>query len=396
MKTVKIIKTKKDHEEAKRLVQELMMADPAPGTDDDEKLQLLAFLIADYEKRTVKLPQASPAEVIRFVMEQRGLKQQDLVPYIGSKARVSEVLSGKRELTLKMVRALHGGLDIPFKALLQEHTAEPPSEILVENYPFNEMHKAGYFPRVLHEKLTTIKEQAEELLHEFFRGRENDPMLAFNRQGNGKTEIDLFAVHAWRCRVLDKAKTMKIGKFSRESLNQALYAQLTVLSTLEEGPLLVRDRLAAVGVAVVYEKHLERTRLDGAALWHPDGFPVIGLTLRYDRMDHFWFTLFHELAHVVYDLDPAHPAFADTDIDSGSGKEREHRADSFALDQFISPEDWEEVKHLTTAKDIRSAAKRLAINPAILAGRLRREAQDYGMHRTLVGQGAVRCLFENL
>ena len=85
-----------------------------------------------------------------------------------------------------------------------------------------------------------------------------------------------------------------------------------------------------------------------------------------------------------------------SDIDSASEKEVEQEADTFALNPFITPDDWEELKHLSTAKEIRSAAKKLAINPAILAGRLRREAQDYGRHRTLVGQGEVRCQFEVL
>lgn len=390
---MKILKTSKDHKDALRELEELMIADPAPGTDDDEKLQLLAFLIADFEKRTVKLPQASPAEVIKFVLEQRGLKQQDLVQYIGSKGRVSEILSGKRELTLKMIRALHGGLDIPFKALVQEQGFEVPDEISVEDFPFNEMHKAGYFPSVLNEKVTVIKDRAEELLHDFFRGRENDLMLAYNRQGSGKSDINEYAVHAWRCRVLDKAKEVKRDRYCHENLNQALFDQLRALSALDSGPLLARDRLAAAGVVVVIEPHLAKTRLDGAALWHPDGFPVIGLTLRYDRLDNFWFTLFHELCHVARHLE-AHPnGLVDTDIDSSSEKEIEQEADRFALNQFISPEDWEELKHLTIAKDVRNAAKKLAINPAILAGRLRREAQDYGRHRTLVGQGEVKCQF---
>lgn len=393
---MKIIKNSDDHKKALRQLEELMVADPAPGTDDDEKLQLLAFLIADYEKRSVKIPDASPAEVIQFVMEQRNLKQKDLVQYIGSKGRVSEILSGKRELTLKMIRALHAGLDIPFKALVQEQGYEVPKEISVDDFPFNEMHKAGYFPSVLNEKVTAIKDRAEELLHEFFRGRENDPMMAYNRQSKSRGKIDKFAVHAWRCRVLDKAEQPKLGTYSPDGLNQALFSQLTALSALETGPLLVRDRLAAAGVAVIYEPHLPKTHLDGAALWHPDGFPVIGITLRYDRLDNFWFTLFHELGHVAQHLSTNPTGFIDTDIDSASEKEIEQEADNFALNQFISPDDWEEVKHLTTAKEIRKAAKKLAIHPAILAGRLRREAQDYGRHRTLVGQGEVRYQFEML
>lgn len=265
----------------------------------------------------------------------------------------------------------------------------------MDDFPFNEMHKAGYFPSVLNEKITAIKDRAEELLHSFFRGREDVTMLAFNKQSQGNVAIDPYAVHAWRCRVLDKAKMMKLGDYSPDSLNQALFSQLTALSALPTGPLLVRDRLAAEGIAMVYEPHLTKTRLDGAALWHPDGFPVIGFTLRYDRLDNFWFTLFHELGHVAHHLNQYDPGFIDTDIDSAaSEKEVEKEADTFALNQFISPDDWEELKHLTTAKEIRKAAKKLAIHPAILAGRLRREAQDYSRHRTLIGLGEVRRQFE--
>jgi len=155
------------------------------------------------------------------------------------------------------------------------------------------------------------------------------------------------------------------------------------------------QRLSAVGVVVVYEPALSKTRLDGAALWHPDGFPVIGLTIRYDRLDNFWFTLFHELAHVKYDLTAENVGFIDTDIDSFKENEIERKADQFALDQFISREKWEEVKHLSLAKQIRDACVELAIHPAILAGRLRREHNDYGKHRTLVGQGLVRKMFEH-
>jgi HTH-type transcriptional regulator/antitoxin HigA len=113
---MKLIKTPKDHAAALERLEELMLADPAaPGSPGDEELELLAFLVEDYEKRAVRIPAATPAEAIRFRMEQAELKQRDLVPFIGSKARVSEVLSGKRGLTLAMVRKLHEGLGIPLK-----------------------------------------------------------------------------------------------------------------------------------------------------------------------------------------------------------------------------------------------------------------------------------------
>lgn len=121
---MKLIKNSSDHAALLKRLKELMIADPNPGSKEDEELELLAFLIADYESRTVRIPEATPAEAIRFRMEQSGLTQRDLVPLIGSKGRVSEVLSGKRELTLAMVRKLHEGLGIPLKSLIGEVSAE--------------------------------------------------------------------------------------------------------------------------------------------------------------------------------------------------------------------------------------------------------------------------------
>ena len=79
--------------------------------------------------------------------------------------------------------------------------------------------------------------------------------------------------------------------------------EVAQLSVYEDGPRRAQERLAAHGIALVIERHLPRTHLDGAALCLLDGRPVIGLTLRYDRIDNFWFSLMHELAHVSLHLD---------------------------------------------------------------------------------------------
>jgi HTH-type transcriptional regulator/antitoxin HigA len=121
---------------------------------------------------------------------------------------------------------------------------------------------------------------------------------------------------------------------------------------------------------------------------------VIGLTLRYDRIDNFWFTLFHELGHVKMHLgsEPG-DGFLDSDIDSVSENQIEREADQFALNAFIAEEEWDRLGSLCRADEIRAAARHLAIHEAIIAGRLRREAGDYRKHRTLIGQGQVRELF---
>ena len=83
----------------------------------------------------------------------------------------------------------------------------------------------------------------------------------------------------------------------------------------------------------------------------------------------------------------------DTDIDGVSEKEVEREADRFALNAFIPDEQWDRLGSLSGAAQIEAAAMKLAIHPAIIAGRLRREAGDYRKHRTLIGQGVLRELF---
>jgi HTH-type transcriptional regulator/antitoxin HigA len=393
---MKLIKNSKDHAVALSRLEELMISDPAPGSKENDELELLAFLVEDYEKRSVVIPRATPLEAIRFRMEQEGLTQQDLVPFIGSKGRVSEVLAGKRELTLAMIRNLHEGLRIPLKSLVQGQTGELPQKIETKRYPVKEMFLRGFFAATFGTDWHRAKENAEEMLQAFFGGRETCPIPALNRQTTReKSKVDMDALHAWRCRVLDRAKCLNLPPYDPEALNDAFIKQLTVLSGFSQGPLLVQERLAGVGVAMIIEEHLSGTHLDGAALWHPDGFPVVALTLRYDRLDNFWFTLFHEIGHVIKHLGLHPEGCVDTDIDSGSQKEIEREADHFALSVFISEETWDRLGSLNYAEDIRAAAKKLAIHPAIIAGRLRREAGDYRKHRTLIGQGQVRKLFHH-
>jgi HTH-type transcriptional regulator/antitoxin HigA len=117
MKT-KLIKTQREYRTALRRAEELM--DARPGTAEGDELELLAALIEIYEEEHFPIPPPNPIEAIRFRMEQQNLKPQDLIPFLGSRSRVSEVLNGKRPLTLTMIRRLHSGLGIPAEALLCE------------------------------------------------------------------------------------------------------------------------------------------------------------------------------------------------------------------------------------------------------------------------------------
>lgn len=128
MTTVNVIATKEDYEAGKAQLLALMDENPAEGSEKDLKLHALALLLDDYEKRQNFLPNddVTPADVIKFVMEQNGLAQKDMQPYIGAKSKVSEILSGKRELTLNMIKRLVNGLGIPAQLLIGSCSCPAP------------------------------------------------------------------------------------------------------------------------------------------------------------------------------------------------------------------------------------------------------------------------------
>lgn len=116
---IKPLKTEADYESALRRIRKLMGA--KLDTPQGDELDVLSMLIERYEAihHTINAP--DPIEAIRFHMEQFGLKDKDLIPYIGKSGRVSEILSYKRKLTLSMIRKLQKGLNIPTNSLIQDY-----------------------------------------------------------------------------------------------------------------------------------------------------------------------------------------------------------------------------------------------------------------------------------
>jgi HTH-type transcriptional regulator/antitoxin HigA len=113
---IRLIGTAADYKEALAEVDRLW--DAKPGSPDEAKLELLAMLVHNYERSREPLPPLDPVEAIKFRMEQQGLSRKDLLPVFGTTARVSEVLGGKRALTLDMIRKLHARFGIPLESLI--------------------------------------------------------------------------------------------------------------------------------------------------------------------------------------------------------------------------------------------------------------------------------------
>jgi HTH-type transcriptional regulator / antitoxin HigA len=120
---IKPIKTEADYEAALQEAEHLF--DSGPNTPEGDRLEILTTLIEAYEEKHYPIPAPDPIEAILYYLESRGLSRSDLEPYIGSRARVSEVLNRKRPLTIYMIRKVHAGLGIP-------------AEILIQPYPLQE------------------------------------------------------------------------------------------------------------------------------------------------------------------------------------------------------------------------------------------------------------------
>jgi len=117
---LKLVKTKKDYEKALKRMEEIFSA--GKGTPEFDELEVLGILIEAYEDEHFPIGLPDPIEAIKAHMENNDLKQKDLIKYIGSISKVSEVLNRKRPLSINMIRALHKGLGISLDILIQEYT----------------------------------------------------------------------------------------------------------------------------------------------------------------------------------------------------------------------------------------------------------------------------------
>ena len=358
-----------------------------------------------YESKYAPMGYPSAVEAIEFRMEQDGLSPRDLTPFIGSRAKVSEVLAGKRAITMPMARALHKHLGIPADVLLRDSESmvdDPSSDLEWSRFPLKAMAKRRWIP-----DLPDLAQHARELVGELIERaggwdvasaalyRKNDHLRA-----NAKT--DPYALQAWCWQVLATAnQSPPSTAYDPGTVTPDFLRQIARLSASEGGPRRAQELLAQHGIPLITERHLPRTHLDGAALRLGDGRPVIGLTLRYDRIDSFWFCLLHELAHVGRHMDhDSGAAFVDdlslSKVERQREDPRETQADEWATEALIPRDAWETstAREDPTPMAVMHLAQLLHVHPAIVAGRVRHERHNYRLLSQFVGTGQVRCQFD--
>lgn len=392
----KVIKTEKDYERALARINDLM--DANPGTPEGDELELLVTLVELYEKAKHSIEPPDPVEAIKFRMDQLGLKQKDLIPLIGSRSKVSEVLSRQRPLSITMIRKLNAGLGIPVEILMKEPGArqEQPLEGLEwERFPLAEMIKRNWLS--FRGTLSEARKQAGNLIGAWAARLGGDALQpAFLRQHVGAgSEPDSYALAAWRIQVSLLALGQNLPKYKTGTVTHDFVRGLVGLSYLDNSPLLAREYLLKSGIHFVVEAHLPHTHLDGAAIKLSDGSPLVAMTLRHDRLDNFWFTLCHELAHVALHFEGEESTAFFDDLDQDEIDTYEKDADQWATEGLIPRVLWRAAKMEgtpTTVKVLAFAAK-LRINPAIPAGRIRKEKGDYKLFSGLIGNKKVRKSF---
>ncbi len=401
--TLKVIKTDADYEEAIVKLKGLMTREL--NSEELNELEVLSALVERYEEDNYKIDMPDPISAIKFFMDQRGLKQKDMIPYFGSASKVSEVLSGRRPLSLNMIRSLHHNLKIPAEILLQDmnKTIPPETDIEWTKFPLSEINKRGWFKEKV-DNAYQLKEYAEDILKPYIDLLSTEccspllPRSSVKRYRSAK-KIDKYALTIWQASVVKKAIEIQIDDFSLEVLNNGFMKQICKLSVFNEGPLLAKELLSKNGIHLIIEERFDHTYLDGAVMMLKNGNPVIGLTLRYDRLDNFWFSLLHELSHIkLHLMSDKSPMFDDFDTPNKNLPQIELEADNLARDTLIPPEHWNLTKRRVMGKivrkdSIKSLAKEIGVHESIVAGRIRYDTRSYRVLSAFVGNGIPRKLF---
>ncbi len=396
---IKPIRNDHDYEEALLMLEALVEKDPMPESEDGDKLSILSTLVEDYEANRYPQTFPSPIDAIEFRMEQANLQPIDLVPYIGSRSKVSEVLSGKRPLSLEMIRALEAGLGIPAKALIQKPEASKGQFHTWSDSLVKEMDKRGYFAGNTYDG-----KNKESLLSAFFKNHiPNAAQLAWKKTSRVSVRTDDYALLAWAEFIENKAKSVQVtNKYTDGTVNLAFMQQVIKFSVKENGPILAQEFLKEHGIVLVIGDHLPKTRVDGVTILKDKSKPIIGLSLRFDRVDNFWFTLLHELAHIALHLNREGAEIIFDELEEGLGisiSEDEKEADALAQEAIIPASKWaiSPAKIIPSAMAAQSLANELGIHIAVVAGFIRHKHQNYIYLKQIVhdNNAKVRHLFTN-
>jgi len=217
----------------------------------------------------------------------------------------------------------------------------------------------------------------------------------FRKSANAKEA----AITYWiaQSRQLAKAHLAFTPEFPRfEGITKEYLIEIAQLSIEPETLIQLPTILQASGIVLLFEKSLPGMKTDGAVFRLDSGNPVIVLSLRYDRLDNFWFTLMHELAHIVLHYHMLGTPIID-DLEEEPVDLIEQQADRLGSDSLIPKSDWRgnDVLYHPTSENAISFAKSIGVHPAVVAGRARKELRNYKLFNDIVHELSLREVFFN-
>ncbi len=323
-----------------------------------------------------------PGRIIERELEARGWDQLDLAKIMQRPVNaVNEIIAAKKRITPETAHELGAafGVEAAFWSNLEANyrlriTEDEESEAriakrrdLYERYPIRELQKRGWIEETI--EPIEIERSLAGLL-----GSSN-PMQypawsAPCYRGSEKLTPEIGSRVAWVARVRYLAKQQKCAKFESKNL-EALVLRLLELTLHENGVRDVQKTCAESGVHCVFVQALPKSHVDGAA-FTLSGRPVIALSLRYQQLDRFWFTLFHELAHIVFGHTDVLCEEINAEHDKEAIDEQEQQANQWASERLIPPNTFQD---FTTIGEfsrgaIEQFAAKIARHPAIVLGRL--------------------------
>jgi len=326
-----------------------------------------------------------------------GLTQAELAEKVGVKMQQIQRYEAERyeSASMKTLEKIAGHLNLGINADIRLKSIAAPEELDVKNYPFRQMFKRNWFGNFSGDFNEAVKDSANLIANFFESAGLPEIKYSFNRKSvRTGSKVNSFALMAWYAKVVLKSVRQLVKvPFDRQLLTDQWLKDLAQLSQQEDALLKVTPYLNDVGIRLIIESPLDGTFLDGAALLLSHSGPIIALTLRHDRLDNFWFVLFHEIAHVKLHLDDERQAiFDDLDLEA-QGIEKE--ADQFALNALIPDLVWKKslVRYSPSSQTIINQAKELNIGPSLVAGRIRKETGRYHLFNDLIGIGEVRKCF---
>jgi HTH-type transcriptional regulator/antitoxin HigA len=323
-----------------------------------------------------------PGRIIRRELEARGWTQKDLAAVVGRPEQtISQIVQGRKQITpetaIQLAAAFGTSPDfwLNLETNYQLHLAREKHDSagiarksrLYSLLPVAELVARGWI------EAADSPEELEQRACDFLgiATLDEQPRLAVNfRQAQNNTP-EVAAEIAWVKRVEHLASAQHVEAYSRDRLREEIMS-LLAFSETPEGASRVPAFLKSLGVHFVIVPHLSHTYLDGAA-FSLDDHPVVALTLRYDRIDSFWFTLMHELAHIVL----GHEGGYLDNIEKQAENPTEEEANRLARDWLVEPGAWTRFVAATrpyfSRERINAFARQIGRHPGIVLGCLHHE-----------------------